>query len=859
MKPASSSERLAADGLVPGAELVPQQARLSLPQGSTPLPFRAAEPAQTLSEQQRIALDDPDVLAQCVVEVPLGTRMRRIGLGLSGMYCAACAITIENALRKVPGVQEVQVQSVSQRARILVDPRVVQLSALVAAVQAVGYRAWPDAAARAGHERLRERRKLLWRLSAASLCTMQVMMMTTPQYVAGRSGMPVDLWNLLNWATWVLSLPVMIFSCGPFFKGAWVAARQGRVAMDTPVALGIAVTFVVSTAIAFGAHSPFGQTPYFDSLTMFVTFLLAGRWLESRARERVTQSLESLCLRLPEAVERVAGDTPEGHAQLVPADDAPLESVPLSALKHGDRLRIAVGQAFAADGLLLSGPTEVDESLLSGESRSVSRQAGQTVVAGSINLGAVVWLSVQRLGPDTRYQQIVALVLQAMTQKPGWMGVADRLAGPFLWSVLSLALGAALVWQGIDPSRSVWVAVSVLIVTCPCALSLAGPMALLSAAGALAREGVLVRRLDALETLAEPVRVYADKTGTLTLAQQSVVGLFSQGHMHGFGQTSQQEHWPAALKQLWQQALELAACSQHPLSRSLVEAALACGQTVHAGALQSAQEIAGCGVQAGDSQGRVWRLGRADWVLGQAHERLVWPTDTPASEAPWCDADVRLWLACVQPSEDVARPARQVQADSVLGVVLDEVVRPQAHASVLALERLGCTPSVLSGDRIERVQKLAQALTLANGQSLPVAAAQATPQDKRELISRLQASGQRVVVVGDGINDAPVLAQADVSVVLDQGAALAQSQADLLILDGRLSGLPRAIEMGRRARRVVRQNLAWAVVYNLACIPLALSGHLPPWAAGLGMATSSLLVVLNSLRLGASPWKSSTS
>jgi len=799
-------------------------------------------PLPELSAAQAAGLDDPDLLAQCVVEWPAGP-LRRIGLGISGMYCAACTITIEDAVKAVPGVSEVQVQAAAQRARILIDPARVKLSDLVAAVQRVGYRAWPDAAARAGHERLRERRLLLWRLSVAAFCMMQVMMIAWPQYVAGPDEIPPDIWQLMNWANWVLSLPVMIFSCGPFFSGAWRAARQGRVAMDTPVAIGMLAAFIVSTGVTMGQTDVFGHDAYFDSLTMFVAFLLMGRWLESSARERVTHSLEALCVRLPEAVERAVDS--EG------ADlrSAAVESVPLSALRHGDRVKVAVGQAFPADGQILLGQTEVDESLLTGESRAVARQPGQVVVAGSVNLGAPVWMSIERLGPDTRYQQIVSLVHQAMTEKPGWMRAADRMAGPFLWGVLGLAALGALVWQWIDPSRAVWVAVSVLVVTCPCALSLAAPSALLSAAGAMAKRGLLVRRLDALEGLATVRQFYFDKTGTLTESELSVTGL-QQAHgvlgLPPLDATASVNGAASDLSALWHRAVSLAAASHHPVSRSIVQAAQSARAPGAAPWVPQAwaelQERAGQGVQARDEAGQVWRLGRRDWVLGDDALSVLHHWGAP--DAP------RVWLAA-RSSDGV------LMAETVLGILLDEVFRAEAAPALHQLRALGCQSALLSGDHNDRVQ--AASRILGPQGELPVAAAQATPEEKLRVMSLAQQRGEPVAVVGDGINDAPVLAKADVSVALDQGSALAQSQADLIVLNGRLTGLPEAVAHSRFAMRIVKQNLAWAAVYNFACIPLALMGLLPPWAAGLGMALSSLGVVLNSLRLGTTRWKSSTS
>jgi Cu2+-exporting ATPase len=820
MPPSLNGQQTLTDPLAPASPLVPEASASSAAPRLNPL----LPPLAPLTAAQAAGLDDPDLLTQCVVEAPLGSSLRRIGLGLSGMYCAACAITIEDALLAVPGVSEVQVQATSQRARILVDPARVRLSDLVAAVQHVGYKAWPDAAARAGNERLKERRRLLWRLSVAGLCMMQVMMITWAQYVGGVRDIPPDLWNLMNWAAWVLSLPVMLFSCGPFFSGAWRAARQGRVAMDTPVALGIAATFVVSSGVTFGAQATFGHEAYFDSLTMFVTFLLAGRWLESRAREKVTQSLESLCLRLPEAVDRLLTGGAGSAAAESDWSDAPTESVPLSALQHGDRVRVALGQTFPADGQILAGHTEVDESLLTGESRSVSRHPGQMVVAGSLNLGAPVWMTIERLGPDTRYQQIVSLVHQAMTEKPGWMRAADRIAGPFLWGVLVLAAGGALVWQWIDPARAVWVAVSVLVVTCPCALSLAAPSALLAAAGAMAKKGLLVRHIDALEALAKVDQVYFDKTGTLTEGELTLVSVRAAGAVFVDPYAA---HARQTLGSVLAHAAALAGYSQHPLSRSLLKSTQAGGVEPTRGWVD-VSEVAGKGVQGQDAQGHVWRLGSAAWL---------WPEGAP-------HPDVRVWLAACD-------GAGRTLPDTAVGFEFDEVFRPQAQAAVSALGQLGCRSAILSGDMRARV--VAAARHLGEGGDMAVAGAEARPEDKLRLISEAQRQGHRVAVVGDGINDAPVLAKADVSVALDQGAPLAQSQADLIILGGQLLGLPEAVRISRRAMRIVRQNLLWAAAYNLVCIPLALAGQLPPWAAGLGMALSSLAVVLNALRLSASP------
>ncbi len=759
-----------------------------------------------LTDAQAAGVDDPAVLQQCQVGPKAPDGGLPVGLGLSGMYCAACALTIESALQRVPGVRDVQVQGATQRARLVIDPARVRLSQLVRAVQGVGYRAWPDAGARQLGARLRDQRKLLWRLLVAWFCMMQVMMVSTAQYVGGTEEISPDIWQLMNWSAWVLSLPVMLFSCGPFFSGAWAALKHGRISMDAPVALGIAAMFGVSTGVTFGHVAWLGPDVYFDSLTMFVSFLLTGRWLESRAREKVTQSLESLSARLPEAVERAVG-----------RDLDAVERVPLSALRLGDHVRVAVGQAFPGDGQVVRGETEVDESMLTGESRPVPRTLGQVVVAGSLNLSAPVWCRIERLGPDTRYQQIVNLVHQAMTEKPGWMRMADRFAGYFLWGVLLLALLGGLAWWWIDPSRIVWVVVSVLVVTCPCAFSLAAPSALLSAAGALARRGVLVRHLDAIDTLASVHTVLFDKTGTLSDARLRVQAVWWQGRV-GTG-----VEVPAALLST---AGALAAQSQHPAAQALASLQRDGAQSWH-----EVKELAGQGLEARAPDGRIWRLGSADWALA-GHADLA--------ASPWADA--RVWLAPLYG-----------RSDEVLGFALDEQPRAEAAAALAELRAQGVDAAVLSGDQPERVQQFIS--QLGSPQALKVLGAAVSPERKLELLRSRQEGGQVVAMVGDGINDAPVLASASVSFALDQGAALAQSQADFIVLGGRLTGVSQAVDISRRAMRIVGQNLVWSATYNAVCIPLALIGWLPPWLAGLGMALSSLAVVLNALRLGAEKHK----
>jgi Cu2+-exporting ATPase len=708
-------------------------------------------------------------------------------LVIDGMVCAACSVLIEDALKRLPGVESADVNPATRRARVRWDPARTRASAVVAAIEGAGdYHALPAHALDAETARRREWRTMLWRLFVAGFCMMQVMMYATPAYVAGPEGISPDIARLLQWASWLLSIPVLLFSSAPFLRGAISQLTRRRIGMDVPVALGIVVTFAASTAVAFNPGGALGTEVYFDSLTMFVFFLLAGRALELRARHASVGQLEDLMARLPETIERI---TPDGRGEVVA----------LSALASGDTVRVRPGQAFPGDGPLVDGSTLVDEALLTGESTPLRREAGDPLLAGSFNLSAPVLQRLATLGDDTRYARIVALMARAAADRPPLARAADRIALPFLWAVLLLASGAAVAWWWIDPARSVWVAVSVLIVTCPCALSLATPSALLTAAGTLARRGVLVQRLAALETLARADLVVFDKTGTLTEDRIELT------------QVLPEPGWPerAAL----QAARSLAEGSLHPVSRAIVEAAVR--DELPPLALHDVRETAGQGVQGCDAAGRCWRLG------AHAFAGAGTAADGGEDGAAWLSVDGRL----------VARLA------------FAERLRPDARAAIVHLQADGVRTMLLSGDREAAAQRVARALGLAEVH------AGASPEDKLRIVAAAQAQGHRVAMVGDGINDGPVLARADVSLAMGHGAPLARAQADFTLLRGSLADLVATRALARRTLRVLRQNLGWAAAYNAVCVPLALVGWLPPWAAGLGMACSSLFVVLNAQRL----------
>jgi len=709
-----------------------------------------------------------------------------------GMHCAACALTIEDALRRVPGVLSAQISAASHRGRIVWSAQAIKPSGWMQAAARAGYPAVPANDAFASDRRRVETRQALWRLGVAGLCMMQVMMYAWPAYVAEPGDLAPDMAQLLRWASWVLSLPVLLFSCAPFFRTALRDLRHRRVSMDLPVALGMAITFAVSSLGTFEPNGIFGAEVYFDSFTMFVFFLLSGRWLELRLRDRTAGALEALMNRLPESVERRTAD-------------GTFERIAVRRLSAGDVIRVLPGEAFPADGVILKGHTLADESLLTGESRALPRGEDGIVIAGSHNLLAAVVMRVEHTGSETRFAQIVALMESASTSKPQLAQLADRIAKPFLVFVLLAAGGAGAYWWSHDPSHALMVAVAVLIVTCPCALSLATPAAMLASAGSLARRGVMVRRLQALEALAAVNTVVFDKTGTLTR------DAFALGQVRTRDGISKE--------QALAMAAALAQHSLHPVSRALAAAGQGDALGHPAWMAQEVQETAGQGVS-----GRLSLQGSsASAVSARLGSARFCGVDRPATDALHaCLSDGLGWVATFELQEDL---------------------RPDAQATVAALVAQGLQVHLLSGDLPDSVARVARQAGIRDARG------GCTPQDKLAFLRELQSQGGKVAMVGDGLNDGPVLAGAHVSFAFGQAVPLAQAQSDFVVLGDRLGTVAQTLLLARRTFGIVRQNLWWAAIYNAVCVPLAVVGWLPAWLAGLGMALSSLLVVLNALRL----------
>ena len=718
---------------------------------------------------------------------------------VAGIHCAACAGTIA-ALVQGAGADGAEVNSSTGRARIIWQAGKTEPAQWMQATEAGGYTMAPIAGVDWLEVSRAARRRALWRWLVAGFCMMQAMMLMWPFYGFagdwGGSDLDAQSAALLRWGMLMLSIPVLLFSSGDFFRAAWRDLRLRRISMDLPVALGIAITFVVSCAATFAPQSHWGELLYFDSLTMFVFILLSGRWLEAHLRVQTAGALDAITAQAPQRANRLQMD-------------GSVQNIPLSQLRVGDTVRVLAGELLPADGAVLQGESWVDEALLTGESKPVHKSAGSAVVAGSSNQSQTLLLRVEKVGKDTRYAQIVALMERAAEDKPQLMQLADRMAQPFLLGVLLLAAAAWVYWSSLGQAqRGVVAAINVLIITCPCALALAAPAALLSATAALAKRGLLPRQVGVIERLAQVDMAVFDKTGTLSLDR---IALLKTQTLSDY-----------STEQALTFARALAAHSLHPASQAL-RAGASSAAAATASTATAVRETAGQGLEGQLAhQGQILqlRLGRAQWCgLANAGQQ---------------DAGMRVWLS--------------VNGQAAACFDLEESLRPDAAGSLQALRDLGLRLGLLSGDTPVAVQRLQSHLP-----AFDISHAACTPQDKLAQLQALQAQGAQVLMLGDGINDGPVLAGAHVSMAMAGAAPLAQVQADALLLRPDLNLVPLAVAHSRRAMRVLKQNLAWALAYNAVAIPLAFAGLITPWIASVGMATSSLIVLFNAARLAKTP------
>jgi len=710
---------------------------------------------------------------------------------IDGIQCGGCALSIEKALRTLTGVIQAEVNFATHRGHVAWDPDRLKLADLLRAVHETGYAARPYDPAQRETALESERRGRLRRLGIAGLFGMQVMTLSIALYAGDYSGMDEWIRDLLRWASLLLVLPVLGYAGAPFFASAFRDLRRLRAGMDVPVSLGLLIAFAGSVHATFTGEG----AVYFDSVVMFVFLLLLARYVEFTTRARHIRVAESLITAPPATAVRIE-ETADGHHE---------SRVIASTLAPGERVFVAAGETVPADGLVISGCSTVDESLLTGESRPVDRSVGDHVIAGSVNFDSPLEVRVERAADETLLAHTMRLVERARTMKPPAEHLADRVASRFVAGVLILAAAVAAYWWHTAPDRWLAVTIAVLVVSCPCALSLATPAALTAAIGALAKHGLVVTQSHALETLARVTRFVFDKTGTLTKGSLSVSRIAL--------------HAELGEKDVIGIAANLERGSNHPVGRAI--AALSTDASL------PVTEIAatpGGGIE-GRIGGRLYRIGSAAYVRGGLHR------DLPVDDGP-------------SPDDDTTEVLLSDESQVLAGFALCDALRSDAGALIAKLQSLGIEVSLLSGDRTPTARHVGASL------GIETSLGDLRPPDKLEAIQRMQSQGEIVAMAGDGINDAPVLAGADISVAMGSGPEAARASADLILLSDRLADLATGIAIARKGRRVITQNFAWAIAYNLIALPAAGAGLVPPWLAALGMSLSSLVVVSNGLRAG---------
>ena len=741
-------------------------------------------PEAALEELKNLKLYDlPEVQTSFVSSAvdENNENVREANLILEGIVCAACVWLNERHLHQLPGVLGADINYSTRRARVRWDNSQIQLSDILKSIQEIGYLAYPFDTNRQEELFRKERNAAIRRLAIAGLGMMQVMMYAVPVYMAEAGTMAPDIEALMRFSSLLLTTPVVFYSAWPFFQGAWRDLKLYRAGMDVPVALGVGSAYFASIYGTFTGSADV----YFDSVVMFVFFLLTGRFLEMNARKKSAEAAESLIKLIPAAAMRLPGFPASREEEMVAA----------VKLTLGDHVMVGPGESFPADGMVAEGISNVDESLLTGESHPVGKLVGSPIIGGTINLESPLVVKVDKVGADTVLSGIVRLLDRALAEKPHLALMADRVSAWFVVGLLIIAAGVAIAWYLTDPSRAFWITVSVLVVSCPCALGLATPAALTAALGRLTRLGLLSTRGHALETLARATDFVFDKTGTLTTGEFSLRDIYVLR-----GERGQTLAIARALEQ----------GATHPVAIALRTAAGP--NELEADELRN---FPGKGVS-GHVAGELYRLGTPDFL----------DTSMPDLHAPG--------LTLVGLSDEIG-----VLAWFALG----DALRPQARQLINELKTLDVRLHLYSGDRNQNVQILARELGIedARGDMLP--------QDKLEAVRTLQQAGAVVAMTGDGVNDAPVLAQAQVSVAVDQGAEAAQAAADMVLLSSEIGRLADGVRLARKTQAVIRQNLGWAVIYNLLAIPAAALGFVTPWMAGIGMSLSSLLVVLNAMRL----------
>ncbi|TSB24347.1 heavy metal translocating P-type ATPase [Psychrobacter sp. YGAH215] len=819
-------------------------------------------------------------------------------LSVNNLRCAACTWLIESRLDELDGISQCQVNLTNQRMRVIWDEDKLPISRILGVINEIGYEAKPYR--QDTHEAMlaRHNSQMLLRLGIAALGSMQAMMYAVAIYFGEYSDMLIFQRDFLRWVSLFVSTPVFFYAGVPFFTSAWSAIRARQVNMDVPVSIALVVTFFASLYATITGQ---GET-YFDSVSMFIFFLLAGRYIEHNARLKAATMANDLVVVEPVLVQKIAEDKDaaarilqlieqntlnntaldndalsDNNAEQVlnsnnnlatngttttaktmpnfkqsmdaniqqltsriaqdwqqvnhkPSNIAQTEAVPekrqmvtAHSLQVGDIIMVEAGSEIISDGILLSSTATVSQSLLTGEGDLIIKTQGDYIVGGAQNDSQPFEMLVTALPEDSQIGLIDRLMNRAMSEKPKLAQQADKLARWFVARILVLSALVFIGWYIVDPSQAIWATVAVLVATCPCALSLATPIALTVATNRLASYGFLTTRGHTLQTLAEITHVAFDKTGTLTYGKPNLLNIERLATNDTTAASNEEKDKLLAI------AAALEVGSRHPIAHALLTAAY----QLHLPATQALQYYPAGGVEA-MIDGVLYRIGHVDFALDRT------------GYAANVDNNLIIDLATHRASSAVVLSCQNSQSNAwqaLAGFYFNDKVRDSAPSMLAALKKSGIEPVMLTGDPSP------QALVMAEELGMKAAYNGLSPTDKVNHIQALQAKGAVVLMVGDGINDAPVLAAADVSTSIAGAADLAQVSSDSIILNGQIEAITAAKRIADKTKRIIKQNLRWALIYNSSVLIPAALGYVPPWLAAIGMSLSSLFVVLNALRL----------
>ena len=733
-------------------------------------------------------------------------KLTDVQLRLGGIACVACTDLIERDLKNADGVVNPTANYTLRRAFLQIDPSKTNIESVIARIEKLGYHAYAESANAMSEAEKKNQRKELFRMLVALFLMMQSMMFMYPYYFE-HTDMDMSTDVLMRWSNLLLTLPAMFYCAIPIFRGALAEWRLRKIGMDTPVTIAIWVAFISSTIAVIRGQGHL----YFDSVTMFVGLLLTVRYIQNRALSKAGLYLNNVLQHQRLFAERVQDYPAQKNTDLIPADE----------LKTGDVIFIASGEVIPHDAELIEGQTACSQALLTGESVPITKRVGDTLLAGSMNIEQSIYARITQSGETSELAAIERLAHKAALHKPALALFAEKAARVFLYGLLIVSALTAVYWGMHNPDRAVEVVVSVLIITCPCALALAVPTVMTAAQSALAERHVLVIQPEAIEKLAKVNQYVFDKTGTLTEDVQTLnqIHLTDSARAQQLGDT-----------QVLQIAATLEAASRHPIALALRKALQDHNAAERMNDVTAMELIVGQGVQGSlnDTLGQHhYRIGKPQFALNREPNE----TETPA----------------IEQGNSVAVLSEQTddgQWHALAWFALSDRTRAGAPELIRELQKTADI-ALISGDKTDVVHGFAQHVGL-HSQNI---VANAQPQDKLNWVTERQKQGYRIAMTGDGLNDAPVLQQADVAIAMGQGASLAQVQADMVVQSSDLNDVYAAHMIARRTQQLIKENLIWAVLYNIIAIPLAALGMVTPIIATLGMLASSMIVVMNSLRI----------